>query len=115
MTSLKPHLKVHLGAASTKENMNKSLLSPTRINLAVRILTSSYVAVTLLGVLHQRVTEAGTRGSFPPPAGTALCLCLPCHDTLEYSPVEPLRSVWLCLAGSPILGWYICMGGHRLT
>lgn len=41
MTSLKPHLKVHLGAAGTKENMNKSLLSPTGINLAVRILTSS--------------------------------------------------------------------------
>lgn len=65
MTSFMPHSKVHLGAAGTKENMNKSLLSPTRINLAVSILTSSYVAVTLLGVPHQRVTEAGTRGSFP--------------------------------------------------
>lgn len=70
----------------------------------MRILTSSY-AVILLGVLHQRVTEAGRDQRFlSSPPGIALCPCLPCQRTLE-----PLRSIWLCLAGFPILGWDICM------
>lgn len=85
MTSFKPHLKVHLGATGTKENMNKSLLSSTRINLAVSILTSSYVAVTLLGVPHQRVTEAGTRGSFPSQLALP-CACVCRATTLLSNP-----------------------------